>query len=283
MGKKTPKVPQAPDPHVVAQAQAQANIEGARATARLNNVDQHGPYGSMTWTDHGNDRWSSNMTLDPKLKAILDAQLGHGQAMNGVIGTGLSNVQDAISKPLDGQGTADALYSSYTRRLDPQFAEREQQMKSELMNRGFMEGTEAWDREMKRFQMDRTDAYGQATRDSTLAAGQEESRQLAARQSIIQELLALQGGQAATAGAAMGAMPQFNGGSSGVTVGAAPIAQAMQNQYSGQMDAYNAQVGSRNSLMGGLFSLGAGALMGGMGLPFMGAGGAGRVASRVLA
>lgn len=46
----------------------------------------------------------------------------------------------------------------------------------------------------------------------------------------------------------------------GANVGAAPIAQTMQNAYAGQMNAYNQQIASDNASMGGLFDLGKAAL-----------------------
>ena len=46
----------------------------------------------------------------------------------------------------------------------------------------------------------------------------------------------------------------------GANVGAAPIAQTMQNAYAGQMNAYNQQIASQNAQTGGLFDLGAAAI-----------------------
>lgn len=42
----------------------------------------------------------------------------------------------------------------------------------------------------------------------------------------------------------------------GANVGAAPIAQTMQNAYAGQQNAYNQQIASDNATMGGLFDIG---------------------------
>jgi len=42
----------------------------------------------------------------------------------------------------------------------------------------------------------------------------------------------------------------------GANVGAAPIAQTMQNAYAGQQNAYNQQIASNNAEMGGLFDIG---------------------------
>jgi hypothetical protein len=53
--------------------------------------------------------------------------------------------------------------------------------------------------------------------------------------------------------------PQFTP-YTGANVGAAPIAQTMQNAYAGQMNAYNQDVASQNAQTKGLFDLGAAAL-----------------------
>jgi hypothetical protein len=46
----------------------------------------------------------------------------------------------------------------------------------------------------------------------------------------------------------------------GANVGAAPIAQTMQNAYAGAQNAYNQEIASNNAQMGGLFELGKAAL-----------------------
>ena len=53
--------------------------------------------------------------------------------------------------------------------------------------------------------------------------------------------------------------PQFSP-YTGANVGAAPIAQTMQNAYAGQMNAYNQEMAGQNAMTSGLFSLGGAAI-----------------------
>lgn len=76
------------------------------------------------------------------------------------------------------------------------------------------------------------------------------SEQAAQRQQVLNELNALRTGSQVQ-------MPTFQGNTGGASVGVAPIAQTMANDYNGQLAAYNAQLGSQNSMMGGLATLGA--------------------------
>ena len=76
--------------------------------------------------------------------------------------------------------------------------------------------------------------------------------EIAERQMPLNEINALRSGTQIT-------NPQFTP-YTGANVGAAPIAQTMQNAYAGQMNAYNQDVASQNAQTKGLFDLGAAAL-----------------------
>jgi hypothetical protein len=235
------------------------------------NLDRNDP---RFWKDAPSDQWTSEIVLDPKVKALVDASLDTSLGLQGSIKNALGRVDTMMGQPLDfsadslsadRQRVEDSLYDSYKRRLDPQFADRENQLRSDLINRGFMEGTEAYDRELARLGRDRTDAYGQATRDSVLAGGSEQDRQIAnqlrGRNQLINELASLRTGSQAP-------MPQFSSGMAGASVAPGNFAGAQQQQYQGQLAGYNAGVASDNALMGGLFSLGGAALGGPAGAGF---------------
>ena len=68
------KAPKTPDPVIVAQAQADANLETARATAGLNRYDQTTPFGSVSWSQDPNNphNYTSTTTYDPVTQAIID-------------------------------------------------------------------------------------------------------------------------------------------------------------------------------------------------------------------
>lgn len=75
------------------------------------------------------------------------------------------------------QQAEDAVYGSATSRLDPQFAQREEAIESQLRNQGLRPGDEAYDTAMENFGRDRTDAYQQAN-FAAINAGRDEAAQL---------------------------------------------------------------------------------------------------------
>lgn len=230
------------------------------------------------------DQWSSHINLDPRIQSILDSQLQTQQGMSGVVNDALGRVNSEFSKPIDysnlpAAGDAsltslknveDALYGRATSRLDPQFSQQEQQLRSDLMNRGIVEGSEAWKNQLDNFNRSKSDAYDLARTTAITGAGQEASRlfgmQNTAHQDalselerkralVLNELNGLKSGQQVQT-------PSFSS-TPGGTVNPAPVAQSIWNGYQGQMNNYNAGVGASNSMMGGLFQLGSAAL------PFM--------------
>jgi hypothetical protein len=84
------------------------------------------------------------------------------------------------------QRVEDALYGRSARRLDDQFGRREEDTRARLLASGLVEGTEAYERQMRDLNESRTDAYGDLRDRAVLAGGQEQSRlfgdQLQARQ-----------------------------------------------------------------------------------------------------
>jgi hypothetical protein len=91
------------------------------------------------------------------------------------------------------QRVEDALYSRSASRLDDQFARREEDMRSQLLNRGLREGTAAYENAARDFNQGRTDAYGDLRDRAVAAGGQEQQRlfaqALAARQQGVGEEL----------------------------------------------------------------------------------------------
>lgn len=74
------------------------------------------------------------------------------------------------------QRVEDALYGRATERLDDQFGRREEDLRSQLLNRGLREGTQAYSDAMLDFSRERQDSYGDARDRAILAGGQEQSR-----------------------------------------------------------------------------------------------------------
>jgi hypothetical protein len=65
----------------------------------------------------------------------------------------------------------DAVYNQAKSRLDPQFAQQQEQLDTQLRNQGFTPGTTGYDNAMKDFNLAKNDAYTSAM-NSAQAAGQ---------------------------------------------------------------------------------------------------------------
>ena len=66
----TPTPPPVPNAGQIAAAQGAANEDVARTTARLNRADTYTPFGSVTFTDQGDDRYRIDQTLSPAPQSI---------------------------------------------------------------------------------------------------------------------------------------------------------------------------------------------------------------------
>ena len=66
-----------------------------------------------------------------------------------------------------------SIYNQATSRLDPQFAQQQSQMQTQLANKGITEGSAAYQQAMDSFNRQKTDAYNQAQMSATQGAGQQ--------------------------------------------------------------------------------------------------------------
>ena len=105
MGKRSPSPPPAPDPVATANAQSAADLKTAIAQGRLNNTDQITPYGSLTYSELGNDsegvpRYSATQTLTPSGQRQLDLSNQAGIRFGETANQQLSNVSNLLSQPI---------------------------------------------------------------------------------------------------------------------------------------------------------------------------------------
>jgi hypothetical protein len=176
-----PAAPAAPDYTGAAKEQGVANLEAARATAKLSNPNIFSPYGNQTVTYDG-DTPTITQTLTPEAQKTLNeqqlgqyglAQLGNkgvtnagavfntpfsfggpsvqtslapvGQAKGGVAGPNLSYTLDTSNvaqMPINAGTTAQEAIMS---RLEPQLQRNRVSAETQLINQGLRPGTEAYD------------------------------------------------------------------------------------------------------------------------------------------
>ena len=215
MGKKAPKAPTPPDPVAVAQAQGAANLEAATRSQILNMVDQHTPWGSMTYhAERPDGGYILRQTLDPWSQHILQQERNLDIGMNDMAMRALQRSDATLSTPMNDWGIQQAgrmdpnlavpyygapsvrgspevqrlgvesvqpqntqhIANLMMQRANPQFQAQREGIRTNLINAGVREGTEAWNRAMD----DYNRQYNDAAIASQLAAGQEQTRQLGA-------------------------------------------------------------------------------------------------------
>lgn len=100
MGKSNPSPPAAPDYEGAAVAQGAANVDAARASAKLSNPNIYGPYGSQTVTYDG-DVPTVRQTLNPNAQAALDAQQRVQMDLSNLGAQGIDTAQSVLGQKFD--------------------------------------------------------------------------------------------------------------------------------------------------------------------------------------
>jgi len=277
--------PKAPNPREQAQAQTATNKETAYWNAVLQNVNQNTPYGSISWEQQGDGtydpnkppQFTSTINLSPEQQQILDSQNRQGIAMNELGEQQIGRITDVVADPYSYSGIQNTLpmesdiMSAQTRaeealmsRMNPQFAQQEEALRTRLINQGIGQGSQAYQREMDSFNQAQNDARMQAILAGQQYGGNAQNQALqrrtqeideynTQRNAPLNEYIGLTSGTQIT-------NPQFQ--STGYQ-GIQPfdIANSMRDYYSNQQAAANNQ----SSAMSSAFGL-SGAALGGAGL-----------------
>ena len=283
--------PAAPDYTGAALAQGQANIDAARATAKLTNPNIYSPYGTQLVSYEG-DVPTIRQTLTPNAQRTIEAQQQLQGNLANLGGTAYSNAFGVLSQPFSfggpqvqtsldtsqiakmpvnaGMTGQEAIMS----RLNPSLARQRTSTETNLVNQGLRPGTEAYDNAIRSLGEQETDARTQAVLqglnldiganaqgyNQALQSGQfgNTAQQQALAQALQQRQLPLNEINALMSGSQI-QNPQFNA-YQGSNVAAAPIANATAQQGAFNQNLYNQQIAGQNANTAGLFSLGAAGL-----------------------
>lgn len=237
--------PDAPDPKETAAAQATMNRETAITQHGLNSTNQRTPYGNLTYNQIGNwedgtPRYEAVQSLSPEMQGLYDKYAGIASNLGDIGNTLTTNVKDSYGQPfkLGNEETEARLFDLGSKRLDPRFAEQEDQLRTRLINSGLKEGTPAWEAEMRSFSEGRNDAYNQLALTGRAQASNE---MLTERNQGINEMLAMLSGTQVQ-------QPNYVN-TPNTPVSGVDYAGLVSQDYANEMSAYNAQ-------MGGLMGLG---------------------------
>lgn len=256
-----PDPPAPPDPKETSAASTGTNVGTAIANANLQNVNQVTPNGSLTYNQTGTYQWNdpytgktydiprytATTTLSPEQQKLQQlntqtqqnlGQIGVDQSakIGGLLGTNV-NLDTATEGKIDALGR---------QRLDPQFAQSEDALRTRLANQGIQPGSAAWNAEMRQFSQGKNDAYNQLYLTGRSQGAQEA---LTERNQPINEITALLSGSQVS-------QPNFVN-TSEPTIPTTDTAGIINSNYQQQQQNYQSKVQQQNALLGGLFGLGA--------------------------
>jgi len=254
------------DPVKTSAATTSTNVSTAIANAWLTNMDETGPDGTRTFNQSGSTqvydpytkktydipRFSVETVLSPEQQAI--------KAQNDAASLNLSTLGSNLSGKLGEQLTDNfklgneevesRLFDLGRQRLDPKFAQADEDLRTRLANQGIKSGTAAYDREMGLFGQQQNDAYNQLLLQGR---GQAANELLTEDNQRINQISALlSGGQVS--------QPNFQSGvgiNPMATTDNASIIANYDNARMNQWQQNQASTGSFLGGLGGLFSGGA--------------------------
>lgn len=270
MGKKAPSPT---PPRETSAASTGTNISTAISNAYLQNMNEVGPDGTRTFDQTGSTsitdpytgqtyqvpRFSVTQTLSPQQQAIKTQQdaaglnlASLGNNLSGQLGQQLTGNFKLGNEAVEGR-----LFDLGRQRLDPMFAQRDEDLRTRLANQGIKAGSQAYDREMGLQGQQQNDAYNNLLLQGRGQASQELLTE--DNQRINQVSALLNGGQVS--------MPNFMspvGVQGAATTDNASIIGNYDNARMAQWQQNQAATGSMLGGLGGLFAGGANSALAGI-------------------
>lgn len=231
------QAPQSPDYQGAAQQTGDASKSNVNQQTAANRPNQTNALGSQSqWSQDASGNWTQSSSLAPGLQS--GANNLEGQIANqGPLGNG----EDARNQAITGA------YNQATSRLDPRFAQADEQLSSKLANQGLDPNSQAYRNAMLQQSQSKNDAYGSAMNSAigqgTAAQQATFNENLQAQNAPYQQLQGLLGlgGQSGFNAAGQAQAPNYLGAALG------------QGQYN--MDAWQASNQANADLWGGIGGL----------------------------
>lgn len=187
----------APDPAATAAAQSKSNKETAVAQYGLNATNQVTPQGSLTYKqigtwDDGMPRFEATQSYSPGEEGIYKTGVQTRQNLGDIGVSQSAKIGKLLNTPFDIDAARDNKIASIQKGfLDPQWAEQQSALETQLINKGIRPGSEQYTREMRDFSTNRQRAYDQSYLDAYKTA---EGSALTERNQPINEITALSSG-----------------------------------------------------------------------------------------
>lgn len=250
-----------PDPYATAAAQQDMNKNTAITQQGLNMVNQVTPDYNLNYKVTGNrylgdgnsvPEFTAFQTLTPANQKIYETNQGTKQNIATIGNEQSAAIRNQLNTPLDLNDASESRYEQMQRsRLDPLWAQRQEQMEQNAVDRGVRPGSAAYSALQRDFNQGRNDAYNSMY---VQGKGLFDQEALTARNQPINEISALLSGSQISA-------PNFIN---------TPQAQVAGTNLAGMVyDSANMQNQQNAAAMGGLFGLG-GSIIGGatrLGMP----------------
>jgi len=258
--------PEPPDPRETSAAQTGTSISTAIANAMMGNVGRVGPGGTTQYKQSGSYQYTDpytgqtyavptfdeHVTLSPEQQKTYDRTQAAEYNLADLAAQQSGFLKDYMGKPVDinNEETEARLHELGSARLDPRFAREEEGLRTQLLNRGIREGSDAWSAAMGQFGQNKNDAYNQLLLSGRAQSVQE---QLAERNQPLNEISALLSG-AQVEVPEFSSIPQPN-------IPTTDVAGLVGENYRGRLANWQQENSFMNSILGGLFSLGAAGIM----------------------
>lgn len=192
-GKNMMQGPPAP-PDYMGLAREQGNISERllNQQTQANRPNQSTPFASSNWSQGPDGQWTQQVGFNGPLAGGAErAQLSAAEMMGQPLD--MSGLQELSSGEDVQRQAIDAAYGQAASRLDPRFGKQREALRTQLLNQGLAEGSQAYRQAMGEFGQQENDAYNQAMYGAigqgTQAGQAIFGRNLAARQQGLGELL----------------------------------------------------------------------------------------------
>lgn len=233
MGKQAAPAP--PDFIGAAKQQGTENRATNAAQTAANRPNQTNAFGAgVQWTQAPDGSWQQSQSFGNgglgQFAQGAQAQLGQTQPFD----------LGQFGQVQDGSAAADEAYTQATARLNPEWQQRETQMRSRLANQGLDPNSEAARGASRQFEQGRNDAYGQARAQSFALGDSVFRNNMMARQQMIAEALRQRGMPLEDLQRAQGLLSQQPFGMAGAAQ-PTPYYAATRDQYGADLSSWEAE------------------------------------------
>lgn len=262
MGNKSQGVQGAPPDFTgAAQGQAAVGQNNLNAQTQTNRPNIFTDFGSQTWDQGPGGQWSMNQNLSSPMQSQLG---GFQSGIGGILGN--LNTGPVMGGDAARDQAITGAYNQASSRLDPQWSQREEMTRGQLLNQGLDPSSEAYQQQMGSLGRERNDAYSSAMNNAigqgTQAGSAVFNQNLQSRMAPFNMLQSLMGGQQQL-GQGFQA-PQFNAAGMAQAPNLLGALEAMGNYNLGSQGLANQAGQQNNGMLGNLFGMGGqglGALM----------------------